>query len=441
VLRRLLLTVLLTATACLALAPTPTGAATWSGRITMQEPTRELDTRPVQLTSTLLPVGLISVTVVNPAVDGHASVRACGAPPATTDPSVPLSPGLTSQLKLVDSDGSCLYATTPVSVIVDRLAQVAAAPIPGGSQYVGLPTPIGLRDATLGAGQHQLSRPAVVPADATAMVLSLVVAGDGAGAVGIGRCGQPPSSTDLSIPAALPVTVGFARVGPGDGQPCIDVIGGPVDVGIELLGWLSPSGPDPTSLPPMYSLSGGPSLEPGLLAINPDRALDTRNGIGCVGDGVATCAQYFRRFVANTTYRLDVVDYITPWTTALSLNVTATSPAGAGYLTVWPCGPMPDTSSLNFGAGQTVANLVVASLDPDGGVCIRSTADVHVLVDVGGLYDFGFGEPAQTVSPERLLDTRNAIGVAGGLRSRPTAWSRCRSRAVAEFPPARWPPP
>ncbi len=413
VLRRLFLVVLLTATACLVLAPTPTDADGESGRVTMEAPFRLIDTRPNQLTSIALPQGLINVTLVNPGSSGDASVRTCGTARASSDPSVALTPGLASQLKLISSDSLCLYATASVSVLVDRLALVTPEPVPGGSQYVGLPAPIGLQDATLGAGQHQLTRPAVVPADATAMVLSLGAGGGIAGAVGIGRCGQLPMYTELSTPAALPVTVAFARVGPGDGTPCIDVVGGPVDVGVELLGWLSPTGADPTSLPPMYSLSGGPSLEPGLVPINPDRALDTRNGIGCVDDGIEVCAQYLRQFLGNTTYRLDLVDYVTPWTTALSLNVTATGPASAGFLTVWPCGPMPETSSLNFDTGQTVANLVVASLDEGGGVCIRSTVDVHVLADVAGLYDFGFGEPVQTVTPERLLDTRNAIGVPG----------------------------
>jgi hypothetical protein len=413
VLRHLILAVLLTATACLTLDPLPTEADAGSGRITMAEPIRLTDTRPNKVTSIALPPGLINVTLVGPNSSGDASVRSCGTARASSDASVPLVPGLTSQLKLISSDSSCLYATAAVSVLVDELAVVSADPVPGGSQYVGLPAPVRLREATFGAGRHRLTRPAVVPADATAMVLSLTAGGDSAGAVGIGRCGHPPAFTDLSNPAALPVTVAFARIGPGDGDPCIDVVGGPLDVGVELLGWLSPVGPDPTALPPMYSLSGGPSLEPGLLPINPDRALDTRNGIGCIDDGVEVCAQYFRRFTANTTYRIDLGDYVTPWTTALSLNVTATGPAAAGFVTVWPCGPLPETSSLNFDTGQTVANLVVASLDADGGLCIRSTVDVHVLADVAGLYDFAFGEPVQTVTPKRLLDTRNAIGVPG----------------------------
>ena len=211
----------------------------------------------------------------------------------------------------------------------------------------------------------------------------------------------------------MPAIVALPRIGPGD-TLCLQTSGGPFDVRVDLLGWLSPTGPDPTALPPMYALRSGPSLEPGLVPINPDRALDTRNGIGCVDSAGLTCLQFRTKFGEGSTYRVDLSDYLSPWTTALSLNVTATAPEADGFLTVWPCGSIPDTSSLNFARNQTVANLVVASLDATGGVCIRSTANTHVLVDVNGVYDFAFGEPVRSVAPARILDTRNAVGVSGG---------------------------
>ena len=42
--------------------------------------------------------------------------------------------------------------------------------------------------------------------------------------------------------------------------------------------------------------------------------------------------------------------------TAVSLNVTATNPQGPGFITVYPCGNRPNTSNLNYTAGQTIAN-------------------------------------------------------------------------------------
>ena len=45
--------------------------------------------------------------------------------------------------------------------------------------------------------------------------------------------------------------------------------------------------------------------------------------------------------------------------TAVALNVTAADPAGAGYLTAYPCGPPPPTSTLNYHAGETVPGAVI----------------------------------------------------------------------------------
>ena len=66
------------------------------------------------------------------------------------------------------------------------------------------------------------------------------------------------------------------------------------------------------------------------------------------------------------------------------LNVTVTEPAAAGYLVVYPCGPLPYVSNLNFVANQTVPNAVMAKVDGSGNVCLQSVAPTHVLVDVTG---------------------------------------------------------
>lgn len=75
-------------------------------------------------------------------------------------------------------------------------------------------------------------------------------------------------------------------------------------------------------------------------------------------------------------------------TGAVVLNVTVTSPSASGHLTVFPLDtPPPSTSSLNFGAGQTVANMVVMPLGRGGGISIRSSVPrAHVLVDVLGWF-------------------------------------------------------
>ena len=68
---------------------------------------------------------------------------------------------------------------------------------------------------------------------------------------------------------------------------------------------------------------------------------------------------------------------------AVVLNVTVTEPSAAGFVTVYPCDQVvPLASSVNYVAGATVANAVVAKLSPDGTVCEFSSADTHSVIDV-----------------------------------------------------------
>ena len=73
---------------------------------------------------------------------------------------------------------------------------------------------------------------------------------------------------------------------------------------------------------------------------------------------------------------------------AVVVNVTVTQPTSPGYLTVYPNGAArPLASNLNFSAGQTVPNLVVAKVGADGKVAVYNNAgSTHVILDVVGWY-------------------------------------------------------
>ena len=93
------------------------------------------------------------------------------------------------------------------------------------------------------------------------------------------------------------------------------------------------------------------------------------------------------------------------------MNVTSTGSLGGGFATVYPCGmPRPDTSNLNFAAGQTVANAVTSKVGAGGAVCIYSDAATHLIVDVNGYYpsSANFG----ALDPARLLDSRRSAPAA-----------------------------
>jgi hypothetical protein len=73
---------------------------------------------------------------------------------------------------------------------------------------------------------------------------------------------------------------------------------------------------------------------------------------------------------------------------AVVLNVTATEPTASGFVTVYPTGTQrPNASNLNFVAGQTTPNLVIAKVGDGGKVSLFNFAgSTHLIADVVGWY-------------------------------------------------------
>jgi len=118
--------------------------------------------------------------------------------------------------------------------------------------------------------------------------------------------------------------------------------------------------------------------------LSPSRILDTRSGNGAPAAKVG----------AGSTLTLQVAGrggVPASGVSAVVLNVTVTDPTASGYLTVWPTGEaLPTVSNLNFAAGQTVPNLVVAKLGSGGKVSLYNSAgQTHLIADVAGWYDNG----------------------------------------------------
>ena len=103
---------------------------------------------------------------------------------------------------------------------------------------------------------------------------------------------------------------------------------------------------------------------------------------------------------------------------AVALNVTVAegeSPdVGGGYATVYPCGTRPDASNINFAAGQTVPNAVIAPVSPTGTVCFYVYGTAHLLADVSGW--FPAGSDFVSLTPSRVVNTRGGakVGNAAG---------------------------
>ncbi|MBV8160388.1 MAG: hypothetical protein JO265_05640 [Acidimicrobiia bacterium] len=101
--------------------------------------------------------------------------------------------------------------------------------------------------------------------------------------------------------------------------------------------------------------------------------------------------------------------------TAVVLNVTAVAPSAGSYLTVYPSDvSTPLASNLNFGPGQNIPNLVVVKVGSDGNVKVyNAQGTVDVIFDVVGWYG-ATGSAYAPLPPNRVLDTRDGTGGAGG---------------------------
>lgn len=163
----------------------------------------------------------------------------------------------------------------------------------------------------------------------------------------------------------------IARVGV-DGKISIFNNVGNVDVVADTQGYFAA----PVAEPPLPGSVYHPA--------NPARILDTRTGVGVPGGAQGQLG-------TGGTLDLQVTGQggVPANATSVVLNVTAAdSPGPDSYLTVFPTGTSrPLASNLNFVAGQTIPNLVIAKIGSGGKVTIYNNLGSTVVVaDVQGWF-------------------------------------------------------
>lgn len=132
----------------------------------------------------------------------------------------------------------------------------------------------------------------------------------------------------------------------------------------------------------------------------PTRLVDTRNAIGGVDDPLG----------AGCTLRLDLDGAVPAGAEAVALSLTAIAPT-TGFLTVHPCATgRLGTSNLNMRAGAPTPNLAVAIPDDDGLVCVYSSVETELLVDLTGWWTTDGDNRFTSVEPARVDDTRDLPG-------------------------------
>jgi hypothetical protein len=102
---------------------------------------------------------------------------------------------------------------------------------------------------------------------------------------------------------------------------------------------------------------------------------------------------------------------------AAVMNVTVVDPTTESFVTVFPEGTtQPVVANLNFGAGETISNLVTVPIGSQGGVTIYNhSGSTDVVVDIEGYYtttaeSTGLYDP---VPPVRLFGTLTGGGAVG----------------------------
>ncbi len=159
------------------------------------------------------------------------------------------------------------------------------------------------------------------------------------------------------------------------------------------------TGPASTASNPVMPTPGN-----GFTSLTPVRILDTRSNSGYFGEGQTLGGD------GSITLQITGQNGVPINATSVVLNVTVTNTNGSSYLVVYPAGSTkPDTSSLNWTNGQTVANLVEVPIGANGQVTIYNFyGSTDVVADLEG-YVAPVGQGVglyNPVTPTRACDTR-----------------------------------
>ena len=241
---------------------------------------------------------------------------------------------------------------------------------------------IGVR-AALSTYELRVSDRYDIPGDAVAVSVNVTATGGlGNGWITLFPCGTPvPATSTLNFSAGATVA-NAATVALGVGGKLCVYASAAVHAIVDVNGYM----PAASRFQPLP----------------PKRLVDTRPS-GATDDGQARADGTIPAGTSRT-YQISGRGGVVAGTTAVMLNVTVPSAGADGYVTVYPCGTLPPTSSLNVKAGSTVANVVFTGLSNSGTICVFASVALHVIVDVNGAVPAG--TTLNPLTPARLLDSR-----------------------------------
>ena len=261
----------------------------------------------------------------------------------------------------------------------------------GGSTFDGLFEGAGPRAAG-STYEVQITGRDGVPASAIGAIMNVTSVGSSApaGFFTVFPCGALPTASAVNyVPGVDVANEVFAKLSP-TGSVCVYTFS-QSNLLIDVVGFVLPEHTttllDPARL--AESREGAPTVD-GLMA-----------GFGRTTAGSTTTVQVTGRGGVPAT---DVL--------AAIVNVAAVDPTADSFLTVFPCGPVPTASSLNYApSGVNRANELIASLSVDGELCVFTDTDIDLVVDVVGFVEVG--SDLVTSAPTRFADTRGGPTIDG----------------------------
>jgi cyclophilin family peptidyl-prolyl cis-trans isomerase len=350
----------------------------------------------------------INVTVVSPNAAGFITVYPCGVtrPLASNVNFIAGQVVPNGVIAAIGNNGKvCFYASQTTDIIVDVAGWFT------GESFIGA-TPKRLVDSRDGTGTAvakltsatplavQITNLSVttatgssttIPTNISAAALNVTVVNpEAAGFITVYPCDVTrPNASNVNFVSDQVVANGVVAPVSTSGQVCL-FSSVPTDIIVDLAGWL-----------------GGSSFT----GATPKRLVDTRDGTGGLSrqltntDELSVAIRSIDLTVSGSTQSVPV------GATAAALNVTVVSPSGAGFVTVYPCGvTRPLSSNLNYVAGDVVANNVVAPIGSNGNVCLFTSSDTDIIVDVAGYFSGDATNGFVGSTPKRLVDTRDGTG-------------------------------
>ena len=172
-----------------------------------------------------------------------------------------------------------------------------------------------------------------------------------------------------AFPAATPLPTASNLNITGSGQTVAGAVIVPVDANGDVAVYVDGGGHLLVDINGWFTDSSAPAATAGLFVPQtPSRTLDTRS---------------YHALRAGS----DTAVGAPAGAVAVSANLTLTGTTSAGFLTAWPSdSAMPGVSSLNAGAGATVANHAIVPLSTTTGVRFSTSQTAHLLVDIDGWY-------------------------------------------------------